>query len=201
MNANRYLVIKSLVFAVPDDFKPGKQISIDEALQLLLDYRKKASTVLHNNRDGNFVFMATDYPDSTNPEMLNFTPDRLLAFVQESPDKAFGGMMATVIYDGDLGALRNCYNATEMVEFEKRKAFILASQKQVQGAAVDAAQAMAAEQVLDSAVASKFVVNHDGEVHEVAPSDESCGDCGNICQEICPDEPGVEDKMRESEDQ
>lgn len=201
MQTNRYLIIKSLAFAIPDDFRPGDQVSIDEALECLLEYRKRAAAVVNNNRAGNFAFMAADFPDSTNPEMLNFTPELLLDFVQSSPEKSFAGMMATVIYDPELGALRNCYSATEMVDFERRKAFLIASAKSVEEATMRSAEAIAAQNCLDIAVAAHFTINANGEIQRTnAEETPACDDCEQICQETCPDEPAVEEKMQESED-
>lgn len=222
MNSQRYLVIKSLVFAVPDDVMPGAQIGIDDALNMLIQHRAKSSTPVLNHKDGNYVYMTTDYPENTNPELLTFTPETLLAWLQDQPDKRFAGMMATVIYDKDLDALRNCYTATEMVKYEERKAFLTASEKAVRDGAEAAAEKIASETMAPDHVAEilknighqsiadrvvqvggKFGVDGDGSVHmkEDAEPDPSCGSCDNICQEQCPDEPGVAEKEEESGDE
>lgn len=191
MNAQRYLMMKSVIFAIPDTFKPGEQVTIDEALQLLLDYRRTAHAVTENNAAGNFTYMASDYPEVTNPDMPNFTPETLLDFVQNSASKSFGGFMATVIYDPELNALRNCYNEQELAQFMERKQFLLASNK---------AMMEGVERATGENLAQSCVEIMKGEAVAPPEPQESCNECINICQEVCPDEPAVEEKMQESDD-
>ena len=70
--AKRLLVIEKLVVAIPDDFAgtdhPDRpELTINDALRFLLDYRESQNAVIEN-RFGNFEYTSMDFPADTMPE-------------------------------------------------------------------------------------------------------------------------------------
>jgi hypothetical protein len=124
METKRVLVIEKLVLAIPDQFQSDDgrdEVSIDDALRYLLQYRQTAKAVLQN-RVGNFTYFAADYPDDVIPEdASSFTKDKLLCYLLNEEKKEAVGMMATLIYDEDLKAYRNCYDEKEQKRFNAQK--------------------------------------------------------------------------------
>lgn len=165
----RVLVIEKLVVAIPDDFEskdhPGsEELTINDALRFLLDYRQTPSAVMEN-RFGNFEFTSLDFPKDTVPEGLGsetFTKEKLLSYLSEHPEKAAVGAMYSLYFDQELGGYRNCYRGAECDEFNAKKQFVL-----------------------------DYYANKKAEDPD---KDTPCENCDNICDENCPEErsPDVE---------
>lgn len=176
MNGKRILVINQLVVAVPDDVKSkdGRlELTIDEILEWLLQYRKTSDAVLRNNRLGNFLYFSMDTPNGVNPENPNeFTAQAMMDYLSETgPEKKVAGMMTALVYDEELGGYRNCYYGEEEEQFQERKAQMLSMQEDEARMKIDQFQAL---------------------LRQSEDSDEpSCSHCDEICDERCPDEPGV----------
>ena len=129
----RLLVIEKLVVAIPDDFAgtdhPDRpEITINDALRFLLDYRESQNAVIEN-RFGNFEYTSMDFPADTMPEgkgSENFTKETLLKYLADHPEKNVAGAMYSLIYDTELAGYRNCCRGSEQMEFEQRKDYLMA---------------------------------------------------------------------------
>lgn len=123
MNTKRMLVIEKLIINIPDELqsKDGRvEISIDEALEWYLNYRKTQLAALENNF-GNFTYFFANlpagmYPDK--PETMN--TEKLAEYLAHHKSQCSAGMMASIIYDEELKAYRNCYTEDEMVQYEAK---------------------------------------------------------------------------------
>ena len=179
MSTKRVLVIDKLVMQIDDSFQtqdPNK-ITIDEALEYLLQKRALAKSVLNNNY-GNYVYFNAVMPKGSIPDKpQTFTKEILMSFLAQNPDLDYAGLMCTLVYDEELGGYRNIYNEEEEEEFQKRKEAYLMRQ----------AMSMAESD-------DEIPVDKDGAV-KMEKTEEStdeneammpCTRCDNICDENCP---------------
>ena len=115
MSTKRVLVIDKLVMQIDDSFQtqdPNK-ITIDEALEYLLQKRALAKSVLNNNY-WNFVYFNAVMPKGSIPDKpQTFTKEILMSFLAQNPDLDYAGLMCTLVYDEELGGYRNIYNEEE----------------------------------------------------------------------------------------
>lgn len=127
METKRVLVIEKLIFNIPDDYvsESGRdEVTIDEALELYLKYRKSQRAALEN-QFGNFTYFFSNMPSDMIPDIpSSMITSKLMEYLDEKALQCSAGMGATLIYDEDLGAYRNCYTEDEMPVFQQRKEFI-----------------------------------------------------------------------------
>lgn len=125
MTTKRLLVVEKLVVAIPDDANVGDELTIDDALMYLLQFRSTAGAKLQNQL-GDFTHCIITLPDSCNPEdPMALTKEALLNYLDERPDITVAGMAATVRYDEELKAYRNCYSGKDLEVFNARKGVYL----------------------------------------------------------------------------
>lgn len=179
-NPKRLLIIDKLVVAVPDAFGHDENtpVTIDEALQFLLDYRKSGGAVMANKIGRNFSFCVGDFPDSTNPEMKNYTLDLLVQYLQDHPEKVMAGMISTVIWDPDFQAYRNAYEPTDEALYQERKQQLLSGEDKDEG-------------YLEREIAKQYQPG--GAVPYSEKPASTCDGCEQLYGETCPDDPRVKD--------
>lgn len=174
MNSKRYLVIEKLVISVPDDLQAEdgrEEISIDEALAWFLQYRKTQQAAIEN-KYGNFKYFYSNLPPQTYPdEPATMSSQKLTQYLANREKECAVGMIASLIYDPELGAYRNAYTEDEMKVYHQKMAShrsYLAKMK-----------------------------NPNDAWREV----KDCSQCDQICDERCPTEPQVEQQMVEGEEE
>ena len=129
MNTKRMLVIEKLIINIPDELKSkdGRdEVTIDEALEWYLNYRKTQIAALENNF-GNFHYFFANlpagmYPDK--PETMN--TEKLADYLSQHSSQCSAGMMASIIYDEELKAYRNCYTEDEMKLYQEKMKIVRA---------------------------------------------------------------------------
>lgn len=201
MTGKRVLVINQLVVAVPDELQSAdgrEELTIDEILQWLLEYRKTANAVTRNNRMGNFLYFSMDGPNGCNPENpLEYNAQALMNYLNEAgPEKMVAGMMTALVYDEELGGYRNCYYGDEEAEFQVKKQQMLAQR------AEEAEYYERAREIMRQDPERYQHCGSNEPAEDPEDSDEpSCPHCDEICSERCPDEPAVGQEDQESGDE
>lgn len=175
MNTKRTLVIEKLVINIPDELqaKDGRdEITIDEALEWYLQYRKTQQAALENKL-GNFFYFFANLPDGAIPDLpTTMKSENFMQYLSTKSNECSAGMMATLIYDPELGAYRNCYTEDEMRIYAKKKGNLDVIRDRT-------------EKRNEKASPSDLNKSADCEPSEKCPRNH-CFDCDYICDEYCP---------------
>lgn len=123
--SQRILCIDRLILKIPDTVESQdgrRELTIDEALEWYLQYRKTQEAAIENGF-GNFKYFSCNYPVSMLTEMEKDAVDartEALSYLLDHPELQSVGWLASLIYDDDLGAYRNCYTEAEMEEYNRK---------------------------------------------------------------------------------
>lgn len=117
MLSKNILIIDKLILSLPDDFNGG----LNSALEKLIQYRSTEDAMMEN-KGGNFVFTAFDFPDDLNPDDTSqLTKESLMQYLVDNEDKVLAGVMSVAEFDEELGGYRNKYTKNEMKEFLRKQ--------------------------------------------------------------------------------
>lgn len=121
MLSKNILIIDKLILALPDDFTGG----INSALEKLIQYRSTEDAMMEN-KGGNFVCTAFDFPDNINPDdPSQLTKESLMQYLADNENKLLAGVISVAEFDKELGGYRNKYTKNETKEFLRKKQELL----------------------------------------------------------------------------